>query len=144
MYSVWRGCAVCGMPACDYNDYYYHVKDSHPEAGCTEDVLKKYVGTIREEYFASAERQAQPWEWMTGEPIYLPELQKMFGIDSTVAQMKDGYDLVIDVPPETNFLDALTRLRVPAFTMPFHEHRHKDFHHQPKSLRWMRKSWSWI
>ena len=70
MYSQWRLCAVCGQASCDYNDYYYHVKDTHPEAGCTEDVLKKYVGTIREEYFASAERQAQPWEWMTGEPIY--------------------------------------------------------------------------
>ena len=39
----------------------------------------------------------------------------MFGYDSTVAQMTTNLDLVIDVPPETNFLDALTRLRVSGY-----------------------------
>ena len=90
--ASWRKCIVCAKAVADHNDYFYHVKDNHPttvlgEVVMNEFLLNRYINDVRAEYFMQPGREAQPWEWMTNEPVRFRELQMMFGDDSNVSKM---------------------------------------------------------
>src|SRR5271156_4256915 len=72
-----RTCFVCNYKLNNYNDYYYHYHDFHWDVMVDKESKAHYIEEIHDEYFKN--KDAQPWEWLIGEPVIFQELRIMFG-----------------------------------------------------------------
>src|SRR5208282_4220531 len=126
-----RTCYVCKLKLDNYDQYFYHYHDFHPLEMIDMEMKKHYADQVSTEYFK--DKDAQPWEWLIGEPVIFKELQIMFGEHDPCCKLW-GADALREEDdraangineeriPES-MLDALQRLRTTNFYIPYNRKR---------------------
>src|SRR5271167_1905987 len=110
-----RTCFVCNYKLNNYNDYYFHYHDFHWDVMVDKESKAHYIKQVRDEYFIG--KDAQPWEWLIGEPIVLQELRIMFGdsdsklwASDVLREEDDAANAIIEAPSQA-MITLLERLR---------------------------------
>src|SRR5271156_2590567 len=110
-----RECCVCEATLVnDYNVYYEHVLNHHPNTLFLKEYKARYVRDVILRW--SDVQEAQPTEWLSDEPVRLLELQHMFGFEDPCGlyfnNEKDDHSLTDETFP---VLKALAKLRDSGF-----------------------------
>src|SRR5271167_175565 len=109
-----RTCFNCDYKLTNYDEYYYHYQDFHWDVMINIEMKMHYCKEVHEEYFK--DKDAQPFEWIIGEPVVFQELRIMFGdVASKLwgSEVLREYDIATNtsIPVPEYMTTALERLR---------------------------------
>src|SRR5271154_4095758 len=86
-----RVCSVCFVKVNSWASFIQHCEVTHPLALVTHAVREHYVDQVMSEWWAV--QQAQPIEWLSNEPVRIPELAIAFGGNDPYSRVWAGFDL---------------------------------------------------